>query len=139
MNSEEVTVESKNVTAGLGEIATLKWSLKKGTTSQSVSVFIYRGNRKNESAFLIDGSNFRGKLSHFRQRLSGRFIGNREDKAVEFELNITNVKYGDKGMFYLLAAFGMGTQVFRNATVTLNVKGSFLIFCWQFFFRSSAI
>ena len=130
MNSEEVTVESKNVTAVLGEIATLKWSLKKGTTFKSIHVLIFRGNRKNESAFLIDNSNVKGKLTHFRQRLSGRYIGNpREDAAVEFELNITNVKYGDKGMFYLFAAFGIGTQVFRDATVTLNVKGSFLIFC----------
>ena len=130
MNLQEVTVENMSVTVILGDIATLKWSLKKGITDEIGAVKIYRGNRLNESAFLIDSRKFEGNLEHFNQRLFVGFIGDPNKKsAVDFELNITNAKYGDKGMFYLRAPFTKGgNTVYGNATLILNVKGSLLIF-----------
>ena len=129
-----MTVENTNVTVVIGNIANLRWTLKKGVALNEIgTVKIYRGNRLNSSAFLIGSHGSSDKLELFNKRLFVRFIGNPyEDLKVKYELNITNVKYGDKGMFYLRVLFGKDewqTRVFRNATQILNVEGSFLLFC----------
>ena len=134
VNSQEVIADNETVTVVRGDIATLKWLLKKGTRYNSIGVVaVYLGERPNESALLFDSNSGKGKLiNRFKSRLSeGTFTGKiLEHNEVGYAFNITNVHYADNGKFYLWAPFTEGRQgkrVFRNATITLNVTGSLII------------
>ena len=126
---------ANNTTVVRGEIATVKWSLEKGETYNTIGVVaVYWGDRPNSSTFLFDSNENSGELKErFMQRLSrGTFIREiNKPRKVGYGFNITNVRYVDKGMFNLHVPFGKGRtgpRVFRNATISLDVKGSFLIF-----------
>ena len=138
MNSQEVMVEKPNITVVRGEIATLQLLLNKSVAGSTVIISVYRGDRKNASTLLLTSSEpttqtnfakafFGGRLSPAKvTAISGTKIGN-------FELNITDAHYGDEGQFYLFVSFIDPSKIEilakRNSTMTLNVKGNFLIYC----------
>ena len=137
VNSQNLYVNEANITVSRGEIATFKWLFVKGGGYNKVrEIEIYLGNRANDSALLFNvltqqPTGTVAKL--FENRLSnGRATGlDAQYNEGFYEFNITDVQYGDQGIFYLRLSFlkTISDRVYQNATITLNVTGSFLNFC----------
>ena len=143
MNSQNVTVQNSYITINSGEIATLKWSLKKGDVLNKItSPEVYRGDRVNRTKSLLNAVADPNKYAKelFNDRLSkGRLVGDVPgNKEVDFELNVTNVQYRDTGLFHFKVSFESADdrRVFKDvyATIALKVEGSSVLLFIVIFF-----
>lgn len=141
MNLQEVVVNETNITVSRGEKATLKWLLVKGGGYKEISaVAMYLVNTTNGSVLLFPKlfqSPTKDAIELFDNRLSNaRLTGvDAEHSKGEYEINITDVQYGDQGIFDVRAVFDrtLNDRSLQSAAITLNVTGSFLIFVDLFF------
>ena len=140
VNSQNVTVEKSNITLVFGEMATLKWSLKKGDVFNTInSPKVYWGDRADNDALLLNpyGKPTEFGTNLFKKRLSeGRFVGDViKNNEVDFELNVTNVQYHDRGQILFKASFESAAddRVFKYIIIALKVEGSFIFISCDIF------
>ena len=128
VNSQNVTAEQSNITVVRGENATLKWLLERGSLHGFNKVEAYRGDSPNENSSLFHHK----ELSPFAAiNFKNRLFDNLSPNSDIYELTVTDVQYRDNGSFNIKASFvgkSNNLVVYKNVTIDLIVRGSYLIF-----------